>query len=311
MATTQTNSFYEGSDFTILSQAEATRGTNPDGSAGSWDTISASTVTPNHTRPRTRPATIRADKQSEPGVTTSVACTPAIVVPFRTNHYNAWLAALNNNDTFTTNQCDNSTIFQSFYLIQQGSGTDDNFAYPGAWPSGGQFTLATNGFGEFTFNFFAEDRIQLNDASITDPINSPTTQPIFDAVTLATVINWDGGQLIGVNSMTLNWAKDGAEQIYEVGSPASQGVVMGALNVTAQAQLRFASLDLFNDLNSEKEAVLEIQVRDKNGKGYNFSMPQAIITNFGDPINGAGVITATVDFEANPNPYTLRITEIP
>ena len=314
MATTGFKAGFEGSDFTILYQEESVRGTNPDtgGGGGTWNQVALESFSPNAVRDRTRPSTIRADKQGSRGVTTRVACTPQAVVPYTPTGLDSFIAALLNNDQFTTKVCQNSTIFQSLYLIQQGSGADDNFAYPGAWPSGGSLTMATGGFTSFTFDFFASERIALPDSAIVDPIGPPNTESPFDPVTAATGLQWKGSDLTGVTSFTLNIAKDGAEELYEIGLPSGIGIAMGAINVTLDAQVYFATLDLFNDWIAETSGTLQLSLRDNTGtNGYDILMPDATLITFDDPLSGPNPIVATLNYECNANPYTIQFTQIP
>ena len=309
MATIITNKYYEGSDFNILSQVEVTRGQNPDtgGTTGAWLQMPISSLTPGYQKTRTRPGTIRSDKQSSKGVTTQNVCNPQIVVPYVTDTFDPWIQAALNNDQFTGGNCQNSTIFQAYYLIQQGPGTDDNFAYPGCWPSALTLNHGLNGFAELTFPFFSEDRIILADSSIVDPITPAPEQSPYDPVTLASGIEFDGSPLIGVNTLTLNLTKDGAESIYEYGSPGATSVAMGAINVMFTAQVYFSDLSLFQDVKAEKEAALKIILRETNGTtGYDIEMPAATTVNWSDPINGPGVILATLEFEANASPHTIN-----
>lgn len=311
MATIITNKYYEGSDFQILSQVETTRGQNPDtgGTTGTWLQMPLSSFTPGYAKTRNRPTTIRQDKQSSKGVTTQIACNPQAVVPFVSSTFNSWIQAALNNDQFTAGSCSNSNIFQSHYIIQQGPGTDDNFAYPGCWPSGLTLNHALNGFAELTFPFFAEDRISITDAEIVDAITLAPEQSPYDPVTLASGISFGGSDLIGVNSMTLTLAKDGAESIYEYGQPNSTSIAMGAINVTFNAQLYFKDLSYFNDVKAETEGELIIKLRETDGlTGYDITMPAATTVNFSDPVNGPGIILTTLDFEANASPHTINFT---
>ena len=313
MATIITNKFYEGSDFNILSQVEATRGLNPDtgGTGGAWLQMPVQSFTPGYQKTRTRPTTIRSDKQSSKGVTTSIACNPQIVVPFVTDTFDPWIQAALNNDQFTADVCENSDIFQSHYLIQQGPGTDDNFAYPGCWPSGFTLTLALNGFAEFTFPFFSEDRIDLADSAIVDPVTPAPEKSPYDPVTLASGLVFGGSDLVGVNSFTLTCAKDGAESIYEIGTPNAQSVSMGAINITLSAQLYMKDLAHFQAVKTETEAALQIKLRETDGvTGYDINMPAATTVNLSDPLNGPGIILATLDFEANASPHTIDFTKV-
>lgn len=314
MATT-ISKFLEGSDFSILSQAETIWKTNPDtgGTTGSWDTMLVTDFAPNYTPTRQRPPVIKNDQQVSPSVRTQIACTPATTVPFTRTLFNPWIAALINNDsldTWATNKVQNATAFQSFHLLQKQQTGDDNYAYPGCWPMGGTFTLATGAFSTFAFNWFAGSRAKIAAAAIIDPINPAPTTPIFSPIETTTTVLLGGAAVAGAFSATIVFAKDGAEQLYVIGDPTAKSIAVGALNITGTLQLYTEDTSIFDLFDGETKQTLVIQIRDDEAKGYNFSMPEVILSTYDDPISGPGPITATANYEANPNPHTIEIEEI-
>ena len=313
MATTGYKRGIEGADIDIIYQKELIRGQNPDsgGTGGTWKIISATGFSPNFTQDRETPDTIRADKQSEPSVLSTISCAPQIVVPFTFNQFDDFLAALLNNDQFSAEVCQNSTVFESFYLITRIPGTDTNFAYPGAWPNGGQLTLASGGFGSFQFDYFAQERINVAESVIVDPIGAKDNNPIISASTLGMGITWNSTPMAGLTNIVLSHSKTNSQQLYEIGSASDQGIVMGSLMIELQAQLYFQDESHFLDFRNQTEGPILVSIRDKNNKGYDINMPNGIIKGWDDPIQGSGIIIATADFEAWPSPYTISYTRIP
>lgn len=315
MPTTISPKFLEGSSYSILSQAESVWKTNPDtgGTTGSWDTMLVTDFAPNYTPTRQRPSVIRNDQQVTSGVRVQIACTPAITVPFTRTLFNPWIAALINNDSlgnWTTNKVQNATAFQAFHLFQKREAGDDNYVYPGCWPMGGTFTLATGAFSTFAFNWFAGSRGKIVGTDIKDTINPAPTTPIFSPIETTTTVLLGGSAVAGAFSATIVFAKDGAEQLYVIGDPTAKSIAVGALNITGTLQLYTEDTSIFDLFDGETKQTLVIQLRDDEDKGYNFSMPEVILSTYDDPISGPGPITATANYEANPSPYTIEIEEI-
>ena len=316
MATT-INQFLQGSDYSVLSQAEAVWKTNPDqGGTGAWDTMLVTDFPPNYNRTRQRPGVIRNDQQVSPGVTTQIACTPSTTVPFTRTLFNPWIAALINDDsldTWAANTIQNGTAFQAFHLIWKRLTGDNNYAFPGCWPMGGTFTLATGNFSTFEFNWFAGRRSKIGAAAIVDPITPPPSTPIFSPVETTTTVVI-GGMTAGAGafSATIVFTKDGAENLYVIGDAESKSIATGALNNTGvlNMYLEGSNTEVFDAFDGETPHTLTIQIRDNESKGYDFSLPEVILTSHDDPISGAGPINCTVNYEANPNPHTIQIQEV-
>lgn len=195
----------------------------------------------------------------------------------------------------------NGTEFRAFH-IQKRFSLALFLRYPGSFVSA--MTL-TGGVGQFlngSFTFLSQNEQPFTVDASTGAMLPPPSGRVHDPVGGFKGVYLDGVAIPGVvDSFTLSATAVGAASEYGMGSAASQGVIMGLLEIKGTVKVYFKDYVLYQRFKNETQGVVSFVTRDAAGNGYVISVLNANLLN--PKINAGGpnqAVMATFDIEGNP-----------
>lgn len=310
-ATTGYRVGYEPSDLEFLWYPELVYGQSQDGTGITWN--SARLLSENFRGEKTRitPPEIRVDKQTGAYVTTEFNGIGELSTPLVKGTMTEILAAAINADA-TSGTFTNGTAMKTFSIYKRYA-PSLMLEYLGAHPTGFTFNCQTGQFLSLDFTWNTKDEVG-RITSLTDPTAPLDTNDIMDPVNSVATLTWDGGALTGCRMVTIQGQKQGAQNMFELGSEAAAGTSQGQLMISGQLSVYFNDFDLYNDFKSETAKAFVITVTDASGGGYTFTLPNARIMNPSIVASGPGpAIEATFNLEATPGGagHTIEIIDLP
>ncbi|GBQ14737.1 phage tail tube protein [Swaminathania salitolerans] len=260
---------------------------------------------------RQRPEEINLLSEVSQGVTTQESVSGTLSGAFSAGTYDDFLAAILGGDWQEDGALINGDLVKTWSLVQKIG--DGHLLRPGAFCTRAQIGFPQGGFANVSFDFTCSRQ----EKSVSDPAGSYLAAPdgpVFDTIGNLGELRLGGEVPEGaLRELTLTLARDGAESDYGLGSAASVGIRPGQFMATGQVQLFFRDWSLYDRFEIGWSGRIEIDLRDRNGRGYRFIFLNASLQN---PEINAGArntsIVATFAIEGNPQPGggTFRIERL-
>lgn len=199
----------------------------------------------------------------------------------------------------------NSNVAQTLF-IQKKLGAAGYLTYPGSFASGANIDCQQGQFTTGSINYIAKiENKALTDSSTGGVLPAPTGL-VIDPVAGMQALTINGTAIAAsIQSMKLQFQKEGAAAHYAMMSPGAVMITKGKLAVTGTTELYFANFTEYDRFKAESTAPISFRQVDAAGAAYVLTVLNAALMNPKITAGGPGrPVVASFELEGNPDPIT-------
>ncbi len=199
----------------------------------------------------------------------------------------------------------NSNVVQTLF-IQKKLGAAGYLTYPGSFASGGNIDCQQGQFTSGSITYIAKIENKATVDSSTGGVLPAPAGPVIDPIAGMQALTLNGTAIAAsVNSMKLQFQKQGAAAHYALQSAGAVMITKGKLEVTGTTEIYFADFTLYDRFKSEAMDPLSFRQVDATGSAYVLTMLKAALMNPKVTAGGPGrPVVASFELEGNPDPAT-------
>lgn len=208
----------------------------------------------------------------------------------------------------------NASLFKSF-SVQKKLNASQYLRYAGSFFTGFNLSGSVGAFMSGSLNMIAQSEVKATSDWSTGAVLAAPTGAVHDAC-----LGFGGFYIdevapqAGLQSMSLNVTRQGADANYAMGAPTAQGMMKGLLEVTGSAELYFRSFTEYDRYKAETMGRLAFITQDAARNAYVISLLNGALLNPQIVAGGPSQpVLARFQLEGNPTAAggTIQIDRLP